>query len=758
MKYLFFPALLFLQVTLLAQTAVPPEKVFVQTDRNVYTISDTIHFRAYISNFQNGRFEAVSTSLYCLLFDPYGRTADSARFRLNKSAISGWLTVPLHADTGIYTLVSFTSSMTNADPEFAFRTSIKITRRTTSPKNNKPTITDHKSSGISDLRFYPEGGNLIYGEPQLIAFTSVDSTGRFQPVDGNVFNGNNDLITHFKTDESGAGIFQINPDSSENYYAVVNGNDGRKWSLPVAGPGVCLSVTNTFRDLFYVQVRSNLNINPANRLLLIQNCDTVLIKELPSAKQYRTTIETSKLVPGMANLVLADQQNRMIAWRSVFVNYYKLLNLEIKSSENREKNLIKIKPESQADSKSEVMLTVSVMDSAGGFDCRSATRDIVSSFLFTPGFYESLPESITEKGLFSLDPKSIDELLMVFQPGRDTLMVSSVNKNSDEIQITYTGRQDIQELTFMVPQTASVLKFKPDNNKLIIQLDSIDPAMQDLYLLKSRKIRDFDSLKVDYLANEAYFKKLKRDEFKSKLALKINDSNIPKTTSQPDDDAIYFNAVTVKAKRKNLTAIDPHEMFPAGNVKTYSREDIEHCQTFESMLWKLHPLSINRAAKTVLLRFYPTFTKVDKNALFVVDGNRLGQNYLMIEDMPVENIESISVLRGQLGYNVYGVVNGIIFIKTRYGVNGYGSTLRANSPKAIPVFRNQSSPGQSSKSLEVKEADNPTLIWADEVMLKNGETCTVNIPASIPRGTYVIRVNAVSMDHSAGSAMYYFRK
>jgi hypothetical protein len=58
----------------------------------------------------------------------------------------------------------------------------------------------------------------------------------------------------------------------------------------------------------------------------------------------------------------------------------------------------------------------------------------------------------------------------------------------------------------------------------------------------------------------------------------------------------------------------------------------------------------------------------------------------------------------------------------------------------------------------LKEVDNPTVIRADEVILKDGEACTVSFPGNMPAGTYIIRVNAVSMDHSAGSAMYYFRK
>jgi hypothetical protein len=405
------------------------------------------------------------------------------------------------------------------------------------------------------------------------------------------------------------------------------------------------------------------------------------------------------------------------------------------------------------------MLTISVIDSAKGCDYGLHMPDILSSMLFDPRFCKKLPRSIIEKGLFSLDPKSVDELLMTFSPvDNDEIILAPLNRYNEKIQITYTGHREIEEISCLIPQTAAILKFNTANNEAIIPLDSIDPEMNELYLLKTRKIRNFDSLKVDYLIKKEFFWNAKLNEPGMVLPIKKNEPHYTKTDSLPGDKAIYFDAVTVKGKKKSLGVVDARLLYPTGNVKTYEREDIEHCLSFESMLWKLHPLSINRAKRTVLLRAYPTFTNVDVNALFVVDGNKIGHNYFMLEDMPVENIESISVLKGQLSYNMYGALNGIIFVTTRYGVNDYGSSLRANPPKAIPVFRNQSSPGQSGKSLVVKEVDNPTIIRADEVILKDREACTVSFPGNMPAGTYIIRVNAVSMDHSAGSAMYYFRK
>jgi hypothetical protein len=104
----------------------PNDKVFVQTDRNIYRAGDTIYFQAYIKDNFTGNFKSNSKALYALLFNEQKQIVDSSRFWIDGFGSPGWMTIPPEAKPGKYRFIAFTSIMQNYDPKNAFMIDLKV--------------------------------------------------------------------------------------------------------------------------------------------------------------------------------------------------------------------------------------------------------------------------------------------------------------------------------------------------------------------------------------------------------------------------------------------------------------------------------------------------------------------------------------------------------------------------------------------------------------------------------------------------------
>ncbi len=118
----------------LGEKSLIKDQVFVHTDRNLYRPGDTIYFQAYIRDKITGEFESASTSLYTLLFNEQEEMADSSRFKIENAASSGWMVIPISANSGLYHFVAFTSMMQNDDPKDAFQIDLRVESKAKDPR------------------------------------------------------------------------------------------------------------------------------------------------------------------------------------------------------------------------------------------------------------------------------------------------------------------------------------------------------------------------------------------------------------------------------------------------------------------------------------------------------------------------------------------------------------------------------------------------------------------------------------------------
>ena len=88
-----------------------------------------------------------------------------------------------------------------------------------------------------DLQFLPEGGELVSGQENRVAFRCVDADGNPIPVEGTIFNQKGKAETHFASSYRGMGSLQLNPLVGEKYRAQISYRDSLfSFDLPEVKP------------------------------------------------------------------------------------------------------------------------------------------------------------------------------------------------------------------------------------------------------------------------------------------------------------------------------------------------------------------------------------------------------------------------------------------------------------------------------------------------------------------------------------------
>ncbi|WP_157558000.1 hypothetical protein [Niabella aurantiaca] len=226
----------------------------------------------------------------------------------------GQLTLPDSLSTGFYQIRAYSPLMLN-QPGFIFRQRIMIYG-----KENKEV--QNKDKKVDTLLFFPEGGSLITGLLNIVAFKSIDKDGRPLPVQGAIRNSKNEIVGSFESVHDGMGSFSITPVRGEHYYAVVK-TSGQKYVLPEqTGEGIVLNVTDMPGiKRFTVHTGGNNHLfKPAYMIGQMQNM--VIFKQpLPQDRTVITgSIKTHSYYSGILQLTVFNKDDMPLAERITFVD------------------------------------------------------------------------------------------------------------------------------------------------------------------------------------------------------------------------------------------------------------------------------------------------------------------------------------------------------------------------------------------------------------------------------------------------------
>ena len=210
----------------------PQEKLFVHIDRTFYLAGETIWFKVYDIDGNSNKPLALSGIVYVEVLDKDQHPVLQAKIEIRDGKGDGSFRIPLNIPSGQFVFRAYTNWMKNFSPDFYFMQPLTIlntrysTSLTPSPSpassTSPPPAPPTSPAAASDIRFFPEGGNLVNGLTSTVAFKATSVSGKGVACRGIIIDQNNDTIAVFQSARFGMGKFTFTPARGNRYTALTD--------------------------------------------------------------------------------------------------------------------------------------------------------------------------------------------------------------------------------------------------------------------------------------------------------------------------------------------------------------------------------------------------------------------------------------------------------------------------------------------------------------------------------------------------------
>ncbi|MEO6683770.1 MAG: hypothetical protein ABIN48_13190, partial [Ginsengibacter sp.] len=199
------------------------ERVYIHFDKSAYSPGETIWFKAYLMKAIFPEME--SKTLYIDFSDENGNLlSHSSSPIIEGSTYSQFEISPEYKGEFLY-IKAYTKWMLNFDSAFLYHKEIKIL--------NKKAIESTKKEKRNQLSFFPEGGNIIEGIVNKVAFKMNDPFGRPLLGKGVILDNKGKIVDSLRVMHDGMGIFYLKPDPGESYTARWKSEDDQERVIPL---------------------------------------------------------------------------------------------------------------------------------------------------------------------------------------------------------------------------------------------------------------------------------------------------------------------------------------------------------------------------------------------------------------------------------------------------------------------------------------------------------------------------------------------
>ncbi len=374
------------------------EKVYLHTDKSVYTVGDKLWFRAYQVHAAATFPMVFSHYIYVDLIDRRDSVIQRVKVVGRDSCFFGQIEIPKDLQQGDYSLRAFTYYMQNVGEDYFFKKKIRVINPkdsrvwtdvtyTKNRENNytatirlsdgqgepysqtsvtyiagvkkdqysvKPARTDKdgkfevkidttmKTIEVEfrdgqpfpfkryiyipsqlkdfDVQFFPEGGNLLSGNFQQVAFKAIGADGRAVEATGEVYQ-DSVVIATVRTQHDGMGKFRLPVNPGKKFYAVMKTEDGveKRFELPdVSETGWGLSISRKDSILSYRVIKGG-NATLPEELYTVIHCRGIVVGMNRVNGLQRGSVNLNILPEGISHIVLLDAVGNVYSQRLFFV-------------------------------------------------------------------------------------------------------------------------------------------------------------------------------------------------------------------------------------------------------------------------------------------------------------------------------------------------------------------------------------------------------------------------------------------------------
>ncbi len=724
----------------------PVEKVYLQTNTDVVSMSETLWYSAYVVLGPYHQYSEVSKVLFVDLIGHDNQIVLSQTIKLTDGKGYGGMEIPKELQSGNYHIRAYTSWMRNFDESFFYYQPIVLINDTNSyaPQN---------STGDNiNLQFFPEGGHLIEGVNSQVAFKVTNGNGGNKLVTGRVEDSKGNFVTSIETMIEGLGLFYLKPKPEEQYTAIFD--DGSRHFLPkVMSRGYVLSINNKDENKIRVSVKAT------DRLM---NNPFYIVADIRGLKHFDESFEFKEkssvefeipkddLPTGIMTITLFDASGQPFCERPVFIN-------------NQEQLVINIKPVFlELKKRAPISLKIKVTDTHGKpvstnlsiavTDVSQISRNTYSNNILTQFLVQSeLKGHIIDPWLFFVnkDRKTAAklDLILMTHDWRKYKCSKIENKPSLNKEFEFSKGLKISGTAFgfnhkILANTS--LKMIAESNEEVIthstitdskgkfRIEGINPIDSvslffNAYNSKKRNIRvrvELDEAKKPPAPAYNPDSKISSQRLDGYLAGKIARKRLDAIFKF--EDATLLDEAIIKADKKNKPQ-SPSMYGIVPDVTVYQNEkNPQPIPLLLSSIPGLNVTGIGTITPGINIRG-PGSIISPTQPLVILDGMDIsagdGNPFIYINEFDIERIE---VLKGPSA-SIFGArgSNGVILFYSRRGVDYIDNSLEKNPQHTLSYDGQKEfySPSYHHESQErIKFDYRPTLYWSPSIVTdENGE-------------------------------------
>ena len=785
-----------------------PEKVYLQTDKDLYTNGETIWFKTYVLNGITHTISDKSRVVYVELVHTDQNIIAQRKLFVGQDGASGDIAIPDDIEEGSYLLRTYTKYMLNDDNPVLFEKEINIWKQKLNGNTISKVIEAEENGPIKKsgatvpsrpiIQFFPEGGDLVEGLESVLGLKITDQKGNGIALKGKILDQNGKLIAIFKSFEFGLARTYFKAAANTNYYAEIQ-IEGKteRYAVPDAlTKGYTLQILNK-EEYLRIRVSTNITDGLKGSLLLGHLRGDLILKQVLDKNEGDTiTIKllTSKLRDGVAHFTLFTPNGDPVCERLIFVdnpknevrlslstnkpnyNFRDKIDVSLALTDSKGKPLegdfsmsvftnkgLKKGLESM---NSWLLLNSDIGGTVGNpnyfFDpTTKGRRFLLDVLMLTHGWrrfaWKSFTQEAVSKALVYQPEKGIvisgrtTAFDNPYQPkkAKTTLSILAEDilqaKNSTNAQGKFSfGPYFFQDSVKTLINAESITGSGKNKNELAIYLDPPSPEIQ----IKNPTIRSRNRVTVKYptpYLKEAQLKKQTDFRYDPKVT-KLKEVVVK---SKPETREERINK---ELNKRTLYGRASNRLFP---------DSIPWAQNGVNGIFDM----LRLVPGVRIIGSFPDLTIRIRGAtgppLFLVDGMPIDDRF--IQAMPVFDVLFVDVLKGA-DAAIYGVRGGggVIGIYTKRGENF------DEAPKRYPGVINTKTPGfyKTREFYAPKYAKNQpklekpdhrlTLHWDPTLVIKDSGTSKLNFYTGDTAGSYVIRVEGITYDGRPISSLYNF--
>lgn len=308
----------------------PQQKVYLHLDKHEYFSGDKIWFKAYIVNADTHIPDTIETTLFVELLNNNGTLISKKILQTINGYAHGDMSLPDSVIPGNHYIRAYTDWMLNFSEDFIFEKFFyihnpigkKIINRSDARANRRINKEIEKREENFSIEFYPEGGTMVSGIKNRVAFFAFNKLREGILVDGFIRNSEGENVATLKTIFQGKGFFEWIPENNTNYYAEIIFPDGKSKTVPLKGvknEGYSLRV-NRSESGTDVLISSSENV-PADLLyLVVHNSGEIqqMIQLTPAQLPFSLNLQQKELQPGISVATLFNANTEVVAERLFF--------------------------------------------------------------------------------------------------------------------------------------------------------------------------------------------------------------------------------------------------------------------------------------------------------------------------------------------------------------------------------------------------------------------------------------------------------